>query len=168
MERIWAPWRMEFILSDKDGRCFLCDAAAAPASADRDNYVICRAEGAFVIMNRYPYNNGHLLVAPVRHEGRFDEIRADEFAAIDRLAQAAVGIMRRVVNAEGYNLGYNLGKVAGAGVQDHLHLHVVPRWSGDTNFMPVINDTHVIPQAMTELYDVLRPHFAAIETGVAS
>jgi ATP adenylyltransferase len=167
MKQLWAPWRMEFIRSDKDAGCFLCDALRAGTEHDRHNLLLCRAEKAFVIMNRYPYNNGHLLVAPLRHEGEYGAMGLDELAAMDGLAQSCIAIIRAAMKAEGFNLGYNLGVVAGAGLRDHLHLHVVPRWGGDTNFMPVLDDTHVVPQALTELYDTLKPAFSALEKGEA-
>jgi ATP adenylyltransferase len=159
MERLWAPWRMEFIRSVKDEGCFLCDALAADPSEDRQNLVLHRGAKAFVIMNRYPYNNGHLLISPHRHEGDYAAMSADELAEVDRLSQDCVRIIRAEMRAEGFNIGYNLGKAAGAGVLGHLHLHVVPRWAGDTNFMPAIGDVHVVPQALLELYDLLKPHF---------
>ncbi len=138
MDRFWAPWRMELIEAPKTGGCFMCDAVAAPPDRDREHLVLRRGRLAFVIMNRFPYNNGHLLVATCRHEGCFEEITPDELAEIMSLAQAADGIMRRTMDAHGMNIGLNLGECAGAGVADHLHLHVVPRWRGDTYFMPVV------------------------------
>ena len=117
--------------------------------------VLERGQRAFVIMNRYPYNNGHLLVAPNRHGGEFCEMTPEEMAEVMALAQRWQRIICEVMKAEGFNMGLNLGKCAGAGVADHLHLHIVPRWSGDTNFMPVVADAHVVPQALLELYDKL-------------
>ena len=167
MEPLWAPWRMEFIRAPKDGACFLCDAVGVEPAGDRACHLVCRGVRAFVIFNKYPYNNGHLLVAPNRHEGRFTEVTAEELAEIDALAQGSIRIIREEMRAEGFNVGYNLGAAAGAGVKDHVHLHVVPRWVGDTNFMPVIGDTHVIPQALDELYDRLRPRFEELAKDVA-
>ena len=154
---------MAFIRSDKDAGCFLCDATSAETSADREHLVLYRGVRAFVIMNRYPYNNGHLLVAPVRHLGDYEQMTVEELAEIDFLSQQSVRIVRKLMRAEGFNLGYNLGTVAGAGIKDHLHLHIVPRWNADTNFMPIIADTHVVPQALLELHDSLRPDFDNIE-----
>jgi len=158
MEHLWAPWRMEFILQEKGGNCFLCDAVDAGAEADRELLVLERGTRAFVIMNRYPYNNGHLLVAPNRHGGEFGELTADESAEVMALAQRWQRIICEAMEAEGFNLGLNLGACAGAGVADHLHLHIVRRWGSDTNFMPVIADVHVVPQALLELYDRLHEH----------
>jgi len=158
MERLWAPWRMEFINGEKPDGCFLCEAAAAGPDADRELLVLERGEHAFVMMNRYPYNNGHLLVAPKRHGGEFCEMTVEESAEVMALSQKWQRIISKVMDAEGFNLGMNLGRCAGAGVADHLHLHIVPRWSGDTNFMPVVADVHVVPQALLELHDKLRAH----------
>jgi ATP adenylyltransferase len=158
MERLWAPWRMEFIAGEKPDGCFLCEAAEADGESDAELLVLERGKHAFVIMNRYPYNNGHLLVAPIRHGGEFCEMTSDESAEVMALAQRWQRIIREVMRAEGFNMGMNLGKCAGAGVADHLHLHIVPRWNGDTNFMPVVADAHVVPQALRELYDNLRAH----------
>ncbi len=155
MQRLWAPWRMEFIAGEKGDGCFLCDAVGAGMEADRETLVLERGRRAFVIMNRYPYNNGHLLVAPNRHGGEFCEMTPEEMAEVMALAQRWQRIICEVMKAEGFNMGLNLGKCAGAGVPDHLHLHIVPRWSGDTNFMPVVADAHVVPQALLELYDKL-------------
>ena len=171
MERLWAPWRMEFIRSDRDGVCFLCDAAGAepsprrpdsvvdPTGSDRELLVLARGAKSFVIMNRYPYNNGHLLVSPYRHEGDLGEFKEDELCEMMRFLQAADRIVRSEMRAEGVNIGLNLGRAAGAGVVGHLHFHVVPRWVGDTNFMPVIAGTDTSPQALDELWEELRPHF---------
>ena len=161
MERLWAPWRMDYIRADADGVCFLCEAARRDPSGDRDRESLVLARGAksFVIMNRYPYNNGHLLVAPFRHEGEFGRIEDDELREMMRFLQAADGILRSEMRAEGVNVGLNLGRAAGAGLLDHLHFHIVPRWTGDTNFMPVVADTHTIPQALDELWEGLQPRF---------
>ena len=156
MERLWAPWRMEFILRDKTDCCFLCEAVAADPSTDREHLLLERGRCTFVIMNRFPYNNGHLLVAPNRHGGDFRGMTPEETAEMMSLAQRWHAMLKETMNAEGFNMGLNLGKCAGAGVADHLHLHIVPRWSGDTNFMPVVAEAHVVPQALAELYDQLR------------
>jgi ATP adenylyltransferase len=165
MERLWAPWRMEFILQEKDGGCFLCDAVAAGPEADRELLVLERGTSAFVIMNRYPYNNGHLLVSPKRHGGEFGEMTAGESAEVMALAQKWQRIICESMSADGFNMGMNLGHCAGAGVADHLHLHIVPRWNGDTNFMPVLADAHVVPQALAELYDKLQGTLRAHSEG---
>lgn len=159
MERLWAPWRMEFIRADTGGVCFLCEAVAAESDRDRELLVLARGAKSFVIMNRYPYNNGHLLVAPYRHEGDFGAFEDDELGEMMRFLQLADRIVRSEMRADGVNIGLNLGRAAGAGVVDHLHFHIVPRWVGDTNFMPVIAETHTIPQALDELWGELRPCF---------
>lgn len=161
MERLWAPWRMEFIReTDREG-CFLCEALSADPAGDRENLLLRRGGLAFVMMNRYPYNTGHLLIAPCRHEGSFSRVTPEELSEIMRLAQRALRVVERSMRAEGFNIGLNLGRSSGAGLLDHLHLHVVPRWGGDTNFMPVLADTHVMPQALLELYDELKAAFDA-------
>ena len=167
MERLWAPWRMEFIRADTDGVCFLCEAAGALPERDREFLVLARGAKAFVIMNRYPYNNGHLLVAPCRHEGDFGAFDDDELREMMRLLQLADRIVRSEMRAEGVNIGLNLGRAAGAGLVDHLHFHIVPRWVGDTNFMPVIAETRTIPQALDELWEELRPRFEEAQREIA-
>jgi ATP adenylyltransferase len=159
MESLWAPWRMEFIRGDRDGACFLCEAAAADPDRDRELLVLARGAKSFVIMNRYPYNNGHLLVSPYRHEGDLGAFEDDELREMMRFLQAADRIVRAEMRAEGVNIGLNLGRAAGAGVLGHLHFHIVPRWVGDTNFMPVIAGTDTFPQALDELWEELRPRF---------
>lgn len=159
MERLWAPWRMEYIRAPKTGECFICEAVAADPSRDREVLVLHRGELACVILNKYPYNNGHLMVAPARHEGEFGKLTGEELSEIMRLAQTSERIIRNEMRPDAFNIGLNLGRAAGCGLADHLHLHVVPRWTGDTNFMPVFADCHVIPQALEELWDLLRPRF---------
>ncbi len=151
---IWAPWRMDYIRGPKDGECFLC--AAARSNDDRAGYVVRRGTACFGLLNRYPYNNGHLMVAPYRHIRGLAEMNETERLEMMGLASDLVERLRAVIRPEGFNLGLNLGKVAGAGLESHLHLHIVPRWSGDTNFMPVLADTKVIPQALDELWTALR------------
>lgn len=164
MPNLHAPWRIDFIRQEKapgpeSEGCFFCRYLGDPPARDRENLVLHRGRGAFVLMNRYPYTGGHLMVALTRHEGRFEALTAEEFAETTALAQRAVEILRRDMRAEGFNVGWNLGRCAGAGVVDHLHLHLVPRWSGDTNFMPVLAGVTVLPEALAELYDRLKPLF---------
>lgn len=151
---LWAPWRMDYILGPKDGECFLC--AAARATDDRAAHVVLRGAVCFGLLNRYPYNNGHLLVAPYRHVSGLDELTDAERLELMTLSDALVRRLREKIHPDGFNLGLNLGKVAGAGLESHLHLHIVPRWNGDTNFMPVLADTKVIPQALDDLWATLR------------
>lgn len=152
---IWAPWRMDYILQPKAEGCFLCDAAATPGDA-RETLVVCRRGPVFLVLNRYPYNNGHLMVCPVRHVQDLSDLNAEERLGLMNLAEEAIRALRWRMAPRGFNLGINMGHVAGAGLDSHLHLHIVPRWDGDTNFMPVIADAKVIPQTLTETWETLR------------
>ena len=156
---IWAPWRMEYIQSAKSGDCFLC--ALLANYDDREGLLLNRGSLASTVINRYPYNGGHLMVIPNRHLADFEELTADEQMAISNQTQNAIRILKTVMKPDGINLGYNLGSAAGAGLKEHLHQHIVPRWSGDTNFMPVVGETHVMPQSLLSLYDQLKPYFDA-------
>ena len=148
-QTLWAPWRMEYILEPKPEGCFLCDLAAQPPGAE--SLLIVRRRGMLVCLNKYPYNNGHLLVAPERHVGELDDLMAVERAALMEVTNEALGVVRRLMQPAGFNLGVNLGDCAGAGLREHVHMHVVPRWTGDTNFMPVLAETKVIPQHLATL-----------------
>ena len=146
MRQLWAPWRLEYIQSaDQQEGCLFCRVAGLD---DEEGLVVHRGERAYVLVNRYPYGSGHLMVAPYRHEGEFGELEAEEALEVHRLAAMGIGILADVMAPQGFNLGWNLGRVAGAGVVDHVHLHVVPRWAGDTNFMPVLADVKVMPEAL--------------------
>ena len=148
MKQLWAPWRLEYIKSaDEESGCLFCDAAAGD---DEERLVIRRGERALVLLNKFPYSSGHFMVAPVRHVGEFAELEADEVLELHRLASAGMGALAETYAPQGYNVGWNLGRIAGAGVVDHVHLHVVPRWAGDTNFMPVLADTKVLPEHLEE------------------
>lgn len=162
MERLWAPWRMEFIRAEKEGVCFLCDAAAAEPSRDRELLVLARGAKSFVIMNRYPYNNGHLMVAPYEHVGDLSSSSEEQLAEMIALARRAEGILRQRYHAHGFNVGMNVGAAAGAGVAHHEHLHIVPRWQGDTNFMGTTAETRVVPETPESTWDRLRPAFAEL------
>jgi ATP adenylyltransferase len=151
---LWAPWRIEYITSPKDGECIFC-AAAASTNADPAHQPIDRTEHCLTILNAYPYAPGHVMVAPVRHVAVIEELSEDEMLDTMRLARRAILAIRKGMTPDGFNLGWNQGKVAGAGIADHLHLHVVPRWNGDTNFMPLLADTDVIPQALEATRNVL-------------
>ena len=162
MQSIWAPWRLEYILANQspsDG-CFFCRAWQSQGQ-DNEHLLLARGQRAFVMMNRFPYNNAHLMVAPVEHVGGVEAVDSDGAAEIWSLVSTCKSVLEDVANIDGCNIGINQGKVAGAGVLDHLHVHVVPRWDGDTNFMPVIADVKVMPQALEDCYDQLRPAFAA-------
>jgi ATP adenylyltransferase len=148
VKQLWAPWRLEYIASaDEQDGCIFCAALEAP---DEESLVVHRGELAFSLLNRFPYASGHFMVAPTRHVGDFADLTPDEAAEIHRLATAGLTALGSVYSPQGFNLGWNLGRVAGAGVLDHVHLHVVPRWAGDTNFMPVLADVKVIPEHLTE------------------
>lgn len=159
MERLWAPWRMEFIreLRAGSGGCLFCELALA--GDDRERLVLHRGSRCYVVMNRYPYNNGHMMIVPHQHAGRLSELSEEEGAEVMRLSSWAADIMTRVLEAEGFNCGFNVGRCAGAGIVDHLHLHVVPRWCGDSNFLPVIGETRSMPEYLTATYDRLRLEF---------
>lgn len=173
-EQLWAPWRLSYIkenseptqqprataglLPGADPACFLCRAVAE--SADQDNLVVHRGEHSFTILNRYPYNNGHLLVAPQRHLARLDSLSAEANLELVQQLSRLVQALERLMNAQGFNIGLNLGRAAGAGVPGHLHWHVVPRWVGDTNFMPIVASVDVIPQALESLWEMLVQEFA--------
>lgn len=156
MDRLWAPWRMSYIdgMSDGGGQaegCFLC--AARDSGDDRASLVFFRREHCFAVLNRFPYNNGHTLIVPNAHEGELEALSDDAMRGLMALARDVMGLYRRLMRPDGFNVGLNFGRVAGAGLPEHLHLHVVPRWSGDTNFMPVLGETKVIPQSLEDLYD---------------
>jgi ATP adenylyltransferase len=143
--QLWAPWRLEYIQSaDEQEGCFLC--GAVKAGDDTAALVVHRGEKAIVVMNKFPYSSGHVLVAPHRHGVEFEDLADEEIVEVHRLGAAAMGALHAAMNPDGFNLGWNLGRVAGAGLLDHVHLHVVPRWSGDTNFMPVLADVKVMPE----------------------
>jgi ATP adenylyltransferase len=142
--RLWAPWRLEYVAgADDAGACIFCAALKRP---DEEALVVRRGDVAFALLNRFPYTSGHFMVAPVRHTGDFRDLADAEAAEIHRLATEGLAALEALYAPQGYNLGWNLGRVAGAGIVDHVHLHVVPRWGGDTNFMPVLADVRVIPE----------------------
>jgi ATP adenylyltransferase len=174
VDRLWAPWRLEYVtggeppvalpepvawLPDADHECFLCRAAAkyeTGSSADRQLMVVTRGPSTIVVLNRYPYNNGHLLISPLRHVGDLKDLTdMEKVGCIDLLAKFTA-VYREHLNANGFNIGLNLGRVAGAGLPGHLHWHLVPRWAGDNNFMPVLAGVRVIPQSLDALWEMLR------------
>jgi ATP adenylyltransferase len=150
-QRLWAPWRLEYIKGPKTDECIFCTKPAA--GDDRASYIVRRGEHSFVMLNAYPYNNGHLMVSPYRHVPSIEELEPDELLELMTLTQQGLAALREAYAPEGYNIGINQGKVAGAGVEHHVHQHVVPRWGADTNFMPVIGDTRVLPQSLDDSYD---------------
>jgi ATP adenylyltransferase len=161
MDKLFSPWRLRYIASPRRRRagCVFCHAARG--RRDRENLVLARGRTAFVILNKYPYNNGHLMVVPLRHVGRLADAPRDVLVEMMDLTVRAEAVLRRVYRPTGINLGINLGRSAGAGIEGHLHLHLVPRWDGDTNFMSVVHGTRVIPEALRATWRRLRPHLAA-------
>lgn len=159
MDRLWSPWRMAYIRSaqDEGEGCIFCELPAR--GDDATSHILRRMERAFVLLNAFPYNPGHLMVAPFRHVGDLEALSPDELADLGALLQTSVRALREEMEPHGYNLGMNLGRVAGAGIPDHLHWHVVPRWNGDTNFMPVVSETRVLPELLEETYAKLLPRF---------
>ncbi len=153
MEFLWAPWRIEYILSEKDEDCIFC--YKPKENKDRENLLLLRGEKNLVMLNKYPYNPGHLMVAPYKHVSSLDALDDEEMQEHFRLVSRCVEMLRAEMNPEGFNIGINLGKVAGAGIEEHIHTHIVPRWNGDTNFMPVFSDIRVVPEALEATYDKL-------------
>ncbi len=162
MDRLWSPWRSEYVTGAADasrGSCFLCEAASAEEFT-ANNLLVARTEQVVVLLNRYPYNAGHLLVAPRKHEGQLSVLDSTLACELVTMVQAAVRVVERELQPHGINIGANLGRAAGAGVPDHLHFHVVPRWNGDTNFMPVMAETKVISSALERMWKQLLDAFA--------
>lgn len=157
MDYIWAPWRIKYIRMGKKEGCILCDKPKE--DKDVENYILHRGKHNFVIMNSYPYNPAHLMVAPYRHVDSPDKLSKEELHEHYELVSRCLGILREAFGPGGFNIGMNLGKIAGAGIDDHIHTHIVPRWLGDTNFMPVTSGARVIPQALAESYDKLKGKF---------
>lgn len=161
MKQLWAPWRMAYIDEGaKDKGCIFCTKYRQDDL--RAALVLAHTEYTVVMMNKYPYNNGHLLLAPKRHEKDPAKLPPEEYIDLNEVLRRSMDIVRRALNPGGMNLGMNLGKSAGAGIEDHLHWHIVPRWEGDTNFMPVIDETRVMPQHLLDSYDRLQPYFKSI------
>ena len=154
MERIWAPWRIQYIQMEKPEGCILCQKPKE--NKDVPNYILYRGDKNFVILNSYPYNPGHLMIAPYRHVASLEELTDEERQEHFEIVSRSVKVLRQVFNPGGFNIGINLGKAAGAGIEDHFHTHVVPRWQGDTNFMPVLADVRVLPEALADTYQKLR------------
>jgi len=157
MEKLWAPWRKEFILGKKEKGCIFCKRHKG--KKDKENLILFRGKLSFVIMNKYPYNTGHLMVAPYRHVGKLEKVKQEELLDLASLTQKCVAVIKKTMKPQGFNLGMNLEKVSGAGVADHLHVHIVPRWTGDTNFMPVLGNTKLISLALKDTYEQLKEEF---------
>lgn len=154
VERIWAPWRMGYILSEKSDVCFLCEKVRE--GEDKKNYILDRGRYSFVIMNIFPYNNGHLMIAPYKHTGNLQDLSDEELLELMKILNKWVKILTDSFHPQGFNIGINLGKVAGAGLEEHLHYHIVPRWDGDTNFMPVVAGTKIISDSLDSCYEYLK------------
>jgi len=171
-DQLWAPWRLPYIVSagdqpqkkhpEQDSGCFLCRYAADEAARDRENFVLFRGRHSLTVLNRFPYNNGHLLVAPLQHKAELSELSDDELLECMHALQRMTDALRQVINADGFNIGLNLGAVAGAGLPGHLHWHLVPRWRGDTNFMSVVADLRVIPQSLSALFELAEQHLQSL------
>lgn len=157
MEQIWAPWRIQYIQLEKPEGCVLCEKPKE--KNDVANYILYRGEKNFIILNSYPYNPGHLMVATYRHIASLEELAADEMHEHFEMVTRGIKVLRQVFSPAGFNIGINVGRIAGAGIDDHVHTHIVPRWQGDTNFMPVISDVRVMPEALAETYRKLEGKF---------
>jgi len=154
MKTMWAPWRMEYILADKESECIFCNAITKTT-----DLTLYTGKVTMVIMNKYPYINGHLLVAPIRHVSSLDQLGENEMGRLLMRVDYSIRVLKKVMNPDGFNVGLNLGKVAGAGVEEHLHIHIVPRWFGDINALTVFADVRVIPEHLLATYQKLKSHF---------
>ena len=158
MRVLWAPWRMEYILSNQEkGECIFCPGD--DRSRDEARFILYVGSMSMVVMNRFPYINGHLLVAPVRHGPNLEFLSDEEMLDLLTMVRRSIAILKKEMDPEGFNVGLNLGRVAGAGVEEHVHFHIVPRWNGDTNYMTVFGEVRVIPEHIVETYRKLLPHF---------
>lgn len=154
MKHLWSPWRLEYLTAPKSDGCIFCRAIRC--DDDRESLVLLRGERAFVILNRYPYNNGHFMVVPYAHVSSLEDLDARTLMEMMLLLNQGLAVLRATMSPAGFNIGANIGEVAGAGIEDHVHIHAVPRWAGDTNYMPVIGDMRVVPQTWMQTYDMLR------------
>lgn len=158
MDTLWAPWRIDYILGkEKEEGCIFCNKPKS--DRDEENLITHRADGAYTIMNKYPYSNGHLLVCPYKHVSDICDLNDQENSLVLQEVRRAVQVVRRVMNPDAFNIGLNMGEVAGAGIEEHLHYHVVPRWSGDVNFISVLDDVRVIPEHIRSVWLKLRNCF---------
>ena len=158
METMWAPWRIEYIIGEKEEGCIFCKALGQQA-----DLTLYKGQITLVMMNKFPYINGHLLVAPKRHLSTLDQLSIEEMGMLLKTVEQSIGILKKVMNPDGFNVGLNVGRVAGAGVEEHLHLHIVPRWFGDTNALTVFADVRVIPEHLLATYNNLKPYFKELE-----
>lgn len=159
MEQLWAPWRMSFIKSEKNVGCIFC--AKPKENQDEKNFILHKNHSAMVMMNIFPYNYAHLLVSPYEHVNGIDLLPKETLAGLMNTLQASVSILKETLQPEGFNIGMNMGKSAGAGIEDHIHFHIVPRWNGDTNFMPLLAEVKVMPEHLESTYRKLLPQFKA-------
>lgn len=156
-KQLWAPWRMEYILKGGKGECFFCKNAQE--NRDASNFILYRNRKCLVILNIYPYTYGHLMVAPFRHVRSFSRLQDSELLYFMKALQVAERALQKAIKPQGFNIGLNMGRVAGAGIRGHIHLHVVPRWEGDTNFMPILSEARILPERLEFTYKKLRPYF---------
>lgn len=163
MERLWAPWRMEYIIStqEEDEGCIFCEKPKE--TTDKENLIVYRSELSFVIMNKYPYNNGHVMVVPYDHECDYIKLSEKVLLDMQRLLQLSIKALNETMHPHGINIGINLGRSAGAGIDEHLHYHLVPRWNGDTNFMPILTGTKVVSESLKESWEKLHTAFIKLK-----
>jgi ATP adenylyltransferase len=159
--RLWAPWRLEYLKGEKSSDCIFC---SKPALSDEEAFIVHRGSGCYVILNAFPYTNGHVMVAPYQHLGDLRDLQPETASELMALTQRALAAIEAVYGPDGFNLGINLGEAAGAGFAGHVHMHVVPRWKGDTNFMPVVGDTRVMPEALPDSWRRLQEAFGEVAT----
>ena len=167
-QQLWAPWRLAYVQNSDPEKmqpskpgCFLCSYRDDDSTNDPKNLVVMRGEHSIVVLNRFPYNNGHLLIAPREHKADLRDLNDAELLETNHLLQKMLGLLEKTISPDGFNVGLNLGRVAGAGLPGHLHWHIVPRWNGDTNFMPILGEAKVIPQALDALLDLLSKEMSA-------
>lgn len=160
MKQLWAPWRLQYILEGNPEECIFC--TKPKEDKDRENLILFRGRNVYTIMNLYPYNNAHLMVVPYQHVDDLDRLPDDVLCELITVTKRSEALLKQILSAEGFNIGFNLGKAAGAGIDEHLHIHIVPRWMNDTNFMPILAEIKVIPQHICATYDLLLPFFREI------
>lgn len=154
MKRLWSPWRLEYLAEPKAEGCVFCSSAGG--DDDRESLVLHRGKRAFLILNRFPYNNGHFMVVPYAHLASLEDLDPATLTEMMLLLNKGLAALRATMDPDGFNVGVNLGQVAGAGIEDHVHIHAVPRWAGDTNFMPIVGEMRVVPQTWLQTYDMLQ------------
>ena len=157
MKILWTPWRMEFIMGEKPEGCLFCTKKQEPEKKDKENYILHRGATCYILLNLFPYTNGHMMIVPYQHVASLEQLDDKSLYEMMALTRASVAALNKALSPAGFNIGLNLGKAAGAGIADHLHIHVVPRWAGDVNFMSVLGETRLIPEALDDTYDKLLP-----------